>query len=81
MQLTLTLMRRAHIQTPRADAQDYVTRRAEDNKELGDITQLPYVMVIHHGSRWAVCALDGAPSDTVFNSEVEARAYILRRWW
>ncbi len=78
MQLLNNLMRRAAIATPVQDALDYVNRRAGDNKELGDITKLPYVAVQRYERGWQVASEHDVRT---FRTEVEARAFILRHWW
>lgn len=78
MNLICTLIRRAAIATPVQDALDYVNRRAANNKELGDITKLPYVAVQKHNGKWQVANQRDVHT---FGTEVEARAHILRRFW
>jgi len=80
MNLLTTLLKRASIATPVADAHAYLLSRATDNHALGDITKLPYAGVSRIGNKWHV---DGKTDEgkRVFGSEVEARADILRRFW
>jgi hypothetical protein len=82
MSLLISLIKRAGVATPVADAHHYCTVvRKNDNTALGDITQLAYTNVQRAGNKWLVIGKQADAQPLVFNTEIEARANILRRFW
>jgi hypothetical protein len=81
MTLLHTLFRRASIPATRMDAEAYLARRAFDNKALGDITKLEYTVCKPINGKWFITGKTSEKEPRVFNSEAEARADILRRYW
>lgn len=69
------------IKTPVWDAEAYLASRAADDTALGDLSKQHYVTVTRKGGGFDVHSAGDASIVHHFRTEVEARAYILRRWW